>query len=128
MMNMLFKKPLLFCLLLGIGTTSKALTLDEFRQACHSIEIDCKAHPALNAYVGGALDLVAVLDEQTNYLDRIYCRSPKDLFNVGNIIDYLIQTDTDSPEKNAMLFVVKYLESNGGCEDITGSRKSDKHD
>lgn len=94
---------------------SSALTVDQFTEICDSIEANCTEHPLLQAYVGGALDLIAVLDEETEYLQKIYCDAPENLFKVPNIIRYIEANKTRYADRNAMLLVVRYLEENSGC-------------
>lgn len=70
----------------------------------------------INAYVGGALDLLAVLDEQTNHLAKIYCKRPKELFDVPSIIRFMETKSEQYAADNAMLVLVHYLEKHGGCK------------
>lgn len=92
-----------------------ALTMDQFASICDSGQEDCSKHPLLHAYVGGALDLIAVLDEETDYLARVYCKKPADLFDVPTVIRYMEQRREAYANRNAMLLVVRYLEEEGGC-------------
>ncbi|MEM7097910.1 MAG: hypothetical protein AAF541_06575 [Pseudomonadota bacterium] len=101
-------------LYLSPGHTN-ALSIDDFVAACDAFPGDCSDSPFLQAYVGGALDLVAMLDEETEYLDRIYCRSPSDFFDTRKIITYMVSKQDQYSEKNAMLVVIRYLEEMGGC-------------
>ena len=94
---------------------SGAMTMDQFSRICASATTDCSEHPLLNAYIGGALDLIAVLDEETDYLDRIYCKPPPELFDVPAIIRFMQTQQAAYATRNAMLLVVRYLEENGGC-------------
>lgn len=94
---------------------SCALTMDDFMSACHSFNGECSSHPFLQAYVGGALDLVAMLDEETDYLGEIYCRAPSELFDVPEIIRYMMPNGGSYGDRNAMLLVIRYLEEMGGC-------------
>lgn len=100
---------------LAFSDTSSALTADQFSAICDSAKVDCSEHPILQAYVGGALDLLAVLDEETDYLRSVYCVRPDRLFNVPAIIRYIEEHEEAYAAKNAMLLVVRYLEENGGC-------------
>ena len=70
----------------------------------------------MQAYVGGALDLVAVLNENSKYQYRIYCRDPRELFDVAKIVQYLLCAAQEETDTNAMLHVVRYLEEQGDCE------------
>lgn len=95
--------------------SSFALTLDQFIGICESGHGECSDHPIANAYVGGALDLIAVLDEETDYLQKIYCENPGELFNVPAIIQYMQQHRVEHASQNAMIPVLQYLEENGDC-------------
>ena len=96
-------------------TVSSALTMDQVAAICDSGEGECSQHPLLQAYVGGSLDLIAVLDEETDYLSKIYCERPEELFNVPEIIKYMEEHRETYADKNAMLLVVRYLEEKGRC-------------
>lgn len=93
-----------------------ALTVEQFSNICDSAPGECSDHPMLQAYVGGALDLLATLDEQTSYLDRLYCKEPEALFDVPAIIRFMQAHREGNASKNAMLLVVHYFEENGGCQ------------
>lgn len=92
-----------------------ALTMTEFARICQSGPVACSEHPILNAYVGGALDLIAMLDEQTDYLGKVYCKPPKTLFDVPAIIRYMEARQSEYADRNATLVLIRYLEENGGC-------------
>lgn len=94
---------------------ASALTMDQFTALCESRQEACSEHPILQAYVGGALDLIAMLDEQTDYLDEIYCEDPSTLFDVPAIIRYLQIHREEYADRNAMLLVIRYLVEKGGC-------------
>lgn len=98
-----------------ISTTVTALTMGDFIAICESNEKNCTEQPMLNAYVGGSLDLIAVLHEETDYLDTIYCKDPRELFNVEAIIQFMELHQDDYNDRNAMLLVIRYLEENSGC-------------
>lgn len=100
---------------LVVSGTASALTMNQFISICESADKECSEHPILNAYVGGALDLVAMLDEETDYLADIYCKPPAELFNVPAIIRYMEIQQTDYADRNAMLVLIRYLEEHGGC-------------
>lgn len=100
---------------LSVPRHAVALTIDQFAAICASHTVECSDHPLLQAYVGGALDLIAMLDEQTDYLGEVYCREPSVLFDVPAIIVYLHAHRTEYAGKNAMLLVIRYLEKEGGC-------------
>lgn len=93
----------------------RALSMDQFASACDSYAGDCSTIPWLQAYVGGALDLVAMLDEETDYLGEIYCREPNEFFDTQEIIRYMLANRSGNEEKNAMMLVIRYLEEMGGC-------------
>lgn len=100
--------------LLAFSQASSALTMSEFSRICGSNQ-KCSANPILQAYVGGALDLLAMLDEETKYLQKFYCKKPKELFDVPQIIQYMELHQKEYTNKNAMLLVIRYLEEKGGC-------------
>jgi hypothetical protein len=92
-----------------------SLTADQFVSICNATPGDCAEHPLLQAYVGGALDIVAALDENTDYLADLYCRPPRELFNVPAIIRYMQAQAPTFAGKNAMLLLIRYLQEEGGC-------------
>jgi hypothetical protein len=87
----------------------------QFSSICESAGLECSEHPVLQAYVGGALDLIAMLDEETDYLDTVYCKEPKELFDVPAIIRYMEGHQEEYADRNAMLILIRYLEEFGGC-------------
>lgn len=99
----------------GMPTTARALSMADFVRICEAASIPCSEHPIINAYVGGALDLIAMLDEETDYLDTVYCESPQTLFDVPTIIQYMEGLSSEYADKNAMLVLIRYLEEHGGC-------------
>ncbi|MBN7819824.1 hypothetical protein [Bowmanella yangjiangensis] len=114
-------KPLLttsvLTMLMFTASPSQALSMAQFVSICESASGKCREHPTVQAYVGGALDLLATLNEHTHYLSALYCKDPKTLFNVPVIIDFM-QTNADrSSNQNAMLLVVRYFEAHGGCSE-----------
>ena len=98
-----------------VPLNSSALTMGEFASVCDSYKGECSSNPFLQAYVGGALDLIAMLDEETDYLDEVYCEEPSDLFDVPGIIRYMMSNRDSYRDRNAMLLVIRYLEEMGGC-------------
>ncbi|GAA6138356.1 hypothetical protein NBRC116583_21030 [Arenicella sp. 4NH20-0111] len=102
-------------LFIAFHNSSFALTAQEFHSICGSSNQPCNQNGILQAYIGGALDAIAVLDEQTDYLDSIYCKPPKQLFSVEKIIVYINENSHKHPDRNAMILLVDYLEKNGGC-------------
>lgn len=92
-----------------------ALTMNQFISICESADVACSQHPILNAYVGGALDLIAMLDEETGYLAEVYCRPLEELFDVPGIIRYMEEHQAEYADRNAMLVFIRYLEEHGGC-------------
>ncbi|MEO1245950.1 MAG: hypothetical protein AAFX56_09745 [Pseudomonadota bacterium] len=92
-----------------------ALTMNQFVSICEAAGRECSEHPLLNAYVGGALDLIAMLDEETDYLSEVYCKPTKELFDVPEIIRYMEIRRTEYADRNAMLVLIRYLEEQGGC-------------
>jgi len=96
--------------------TAVALTMKQFSDICHSSPGECSDHPIIQAYVGGALDLLATLDEQTGYLGKVYCKETKALFDVPAIIPFMEQRSEQYATDNAMLLLVRYFEEHGGCK------------
>ena len=92
-----------------------ALSMDQFVAICASQPGECSDHPLLQAYVGGALDLIAMLDEETDYLQTVYCKPTSTLFDVDTIIRYMTRHAEEYAQKNAMLLLIRYLEEQGGC-------------
>lgn len=108
--------PLVLLLAHLYAPTASALTMKQFADICQSSPGECSDHPILQAYVGGALDLLATLDEKTDYLDTLYCREPKALFDVAAIIRFMSQRTEEFATDNAMLVLVRYFEAQGGCD------------
>ena len=104
-------------MLLSLSSTAAlGLTAGQVERICADFTGDCADHPLLNAYVGGALDMVAVLDERAGLASRLYCGRAEDVFDVPAIIRYLQAHASEERESNAMLLVVRYLTDNGGCQ------------
>ncbi len=115
-MNVRLLATSLITLLLPLHAPSAtALTMAQVSQICHSSSSECSDHPIIRAYVGGALDLLATLDEQTDYLETIYCKKPKELFDVPAIIRFMELRSEQYATDNAMLVLVRYFEEHGGC-------------
>ncbi len=116
-MNVRFLVTSLITLLLTFHVPSAtALTMKQFSDICHSSPGECSDHPIIQAYVGGALDLLATLDEQTDYLEKVYCNKPKELFDVPAIIRFMELRREQYATDNAMLVLVRYFEEQGGCQ------------
>ncbi|WP_088328381.1 hypothetical protein [Lacimicrobium sp. SS2-24] len=108
---------LVMALILGLYTTRvPALTVQQFSDICASAPGECSDLPVIQAYVGGALDLLATLDEQTEYLETLYCKEPKKLFDMAAIVRFMQQQPEQFANSNAMLLLIHYVEKNGGCE------------
>lgn len=106
---------LILAAILSLSTNSKAITVDQFFGVCETEDHQCAEHPIKQAYIGGALDLIAVLDEETEYLDTVYCKKPKELFDIPAIIQYMELHREDYANQNAMILVLQYLVENGDC-------------
>lgn len=102
-------------ILLLISGSASCLTMKQFSAICESAKRECGDHPILQAYVGGALDLIAVLDEETDYLAEVYCKKPAELFDVPKVIRFMIEHREGYENRNATALVVRYLEVKGGC-------------
>jgi hypothetical protein len=98
------------------ASSATALTMKQISDICHSSPGKCSDHPIVLAYVGGALDLIATLDARTDYLKKVYCKNPKELFDVPKIIRFMEQRSKQYANDNAMLVLVRYLEEHGGCK------------
>jgi hypothetical protein len=96
--------------------SASALTMMQVSDICHSSSGECSNHPIIRAYVGGALDLLATLDERTDYLGKVYCKKPKELFDVPAIIRFMELRREQYASDNAMLVLVRYFEEHGGCK------------
>jgi len=109
----------LFILLISlVSIKSIALTTKEFFQICASTEVEhCDQVPILQAYIGGGLDLLSVLDEQTNYLQKIYCTGPESLFDVSKVMKFMKEHEQKYASENAMRVFIRYFEERGGCKD-----------
>jgi len=104
-------------LLLSLQVPSAlALTMKQVTDLCHSSPDECSEHPIIQAYIGGALDLLATLDERTDYLAKVYCKTPAELFDVPAIIHFMDQQREQYAKDNAMLVFVRYFEAHGGCK------------
>lgn len=107
----------LITLLLPLHAPSAtALTMKQFSDICHSSPGECSDYPIIQAYIGGALDLLATLDERTDYLGKVYCKKPKELFDVPAIIRFMELRSEQFAKDNAMLVLVRYFEEHGGCQ------------
>ncbi len=111
-----FPTLLLIVLLAVQSPGADALTMGQFSQICASVPGDCDDHPVIRAYVGGALDLLATLDEKTDYLAQVYCREPAEIFDVSAIIQFMNESDERYASENAMLVLLQYFQQHGGCE------------
>ena len=56
-----------------------------------------------------------MLHEETDYIEPIYCKDPKLLFDVPAIIRFVENNSAGNEQKNAMLLVIRFLEKYGGC-------------
>ena len=104
-----------------LPTHTQALSVDELLDACEQTGRPCKEIPWVQAYIGGALDLIAMLDEETDYLGEVYCKPPDVLFDVSGILDFVSRHREAYGDRNAMLLVIRYFERYGGCGDAKGS-------
>ncbi len=95
---------------------AQAMKISEFAQICETAPMPCAEIPFIQAYVGGALDLLAALDEDTDYLSPIYCVPARELFDTGKIITFMEAHQNENPSRNAMLLVIQFMEEEGGCE------------
>lgn len=102
-------------LALSLPQSAAALRVAEFMAICNQSGVACEEVPILNAYVGGGLDLIAMLHEETDYIEPVYCKDPKALFDVSAIIRFIEDNQEGNESKNAMLMVVAFLEEHGGC-------------
>jgi hypothetical protein len=116
-MNIRLLVTTLVALLLTLHAISAtALTMKQVSDICHSSPGECSDYPVIRAYVGGALDLLATLDERTDYLGKVYCKKPKELFDVPTIIRFMELRSAQYAKDNALLVLVRYFEEHGGCK------------
>lgn len=108
-------KNLAFMLACVWPVGASAMTIEEFDSICTSATIPCQDIPFMQAYIGGALDLLAMLDEETEYLESIYCSPKQELFATTPIINYVLAHKSERPTRNAMMLLIQYLEEEGGC-------------
>lgn len=108
---------LLSVIMCSASHSASALTTAEFMQACEAVDLSCSEHPLLHAYIGGGLDLLATLDEETAYMETLYCGDPKEVFDVPAIIRYMEDKQDEYADRNAMLLLVRYFEERGGCDE-----------
>ena len=116
MKTKIFLFPLFTTLLFLIPNESKALTTKQLFEICASNNKPCKELAMVNAYLGGAFDLLGTLKDETNYLKKIYCDSPQSLFDTTKVLEYMEKHKEGYLNKNAMLLVIRYLEENGNCK------------
>ena len=105
----------LVALSLAWADRAEALSVGQFMAVCEQAGGKCEEVQILRAYVGGALDLVAMLHEETDYVKPIYCKDPKLLFDVAAIIGFIEENREGNEEKNAMMLMIRFLEKYGGC-------------
>jgi len=103
------------CFTLCLSINTSALTAKEFNGICEANTVECHDIPAVQAYIGGALDLLATLDEQTEHLDKIYCKDTKELFQIPEIVKYMNTHAEAYASRNAMILLVKYVKEKGAC-------------
>lgn len=115
MINRLLTVATILASLFLFSSRTSALTMNQFSVICASGKGECSDNPILQAYVGGALDLIAMLDEETDYLAKVYCKKPAELFDVPRILRFMEKHREDYATRNAMLLVIRYFEKNGGC-------------
>ena len=112
-MKRIFGGLLVAALLLPLR--ADALRVQEFLAICEQSGRACEEIPILQAYIGGALDLVAMLHEETDYIETMYCKDTKILFDVSGIIRFIEANAEGNEEKNAMMMLIRFLETYGGC-------------
>jgi len=116
-MNVRLLATSLTTLLLPLHVPSAtALTMKQVSDICHSSSVECSDHPIIRAYIGGAFDLLAMLDEQTGYLGKMYCKKSKELFDAQAIIRFMELRSEQYATDNAMLVLMRYFEKHGGCK------------
>lgn len=112
----MFATSFIILLLALHAPNSNALTMKQFLEICHSSTSECSDLPVIQAYIGGALDLLATLDDKTDYLGKLYGKQPIDLFDVPSIIRFMELRSEQYASDNAMLVLVRYFEEQGGCK------------
>lgn len=106
---------LFLCWSLCVAPSASALRVSQFVAICEQAKMPCEEVPILNAYIGGGLDLIAGLHEDTDYVRPIYCKDTKHLFDVAAIIGFIEEHQAGNENKNTMLLVIRFLETYGDC-------------
>lgn len=104
---------LIACATLSSATTVLALDVDQFVEWCAKQN---KPKPFCEIYLGGALDAIAVMNDIAKTNGKpIYCKPESELFKPEKIIKYVLSQHPKLASKNAILPVLNYLKSEGGC-------------
>ncbi|MFT7559813.1 MAG: hypothetical protein ACI93R_001728 [Flavobacteriales bacterium] len=93
-----------------------ALRMNQFSELCHSSLGECSDKPIVQTYVGGDLDILTVLEEQTGFLGPVYRKESERLFDVLVVIRFIAQRSEQYATSNGMLALVRYDEQQGGCQ------------
>ena len=49
-------------------------------------------------------------------MEKLYCKTPKELFDAPTIIRFMEQRSEQHASDNAMLVLIQYMEERGGCD------------
>ncbi|TQV70701.1 hypothetical protein FKG94_20430 [Exilibacterium tricleocarpae] len=102
-------------ILAGAGPAG-AFTTQEFLALCGDAKETCASRPAVQFYLGGALDALAVVNDAAKEQDQpIYCVPEQALFDMGKIVAHVVSVSRRFENKNAMTGVIDYLRTYGGC-------------
>jgi hypothetical protein len=103
-----------------VSNAANALSVSQFSQLCSQAKPQkCHEVPLVRAYVGGALDMVASLQESKALATDLVCRPPEDLFEVEQIITYMEKNASEDNKQNAMYLVINYIQKHGGCPETS---------
>lgn len=108
-------------LILGFGimfggiSSAHSLTVQEVQSICSQQTTLCADNLVIQAYIGGGLDMLASLYEHEVLHGVRFCKSPQALFDVTNIINFLLTLEGGARAQNAMRQVTTYLQGESGC-------------
>jgi hypothetical protein len=93
-----------------------ALSIADFHHWCNQTpSVQCHDLVPVQAYVGGALDAIGLLQAEQQFVKPLFCKKPQDLFQLPAIIDFMNANAKPDDKRNAIVLVVEYLAVNGGC-------------
>jgi len=99
-----------------ITAPTHALTLAQFNAICADQPVPCTQHPALHAYIGGAIDLLVAMRQNSDYLSPMTCALTPQHLDVNTIITFMTEYEPQSPERDAMAVLLEYLQAELPCK------------